>query len=327
MAEECPLSTDEGLMRALVYDRFGPPDVLHLGEVDRPKHGSGEVLVRVEAAALNPKDVLIRKGKLSLMAGKRFPKIPGYDFAGTIESIGRRVHGFSPGDEVYGMINRWSAGACAELVNVPCGELTRKPHRLTMVQAAAVPLAALTALQALRDEARLGPGAEAIINGASGGVGVYAVQIAKQLGARVIAVCSSRNVDLVRSLGADEVRPYDESDIAELDRRVNVIFDVFGSTPYPKVRHLLTPRGRFVTTIPRPEAFLREVTTRLTKQCARLVVVKSRARDLVLLRDWIDRGALRPVVDRVMPLDQAAEAQAYIETKRARGKVVLAVTQ
>jgi NADPH:quinone reductase-like Zn-dependent oxidoreductase len=221
------------------------------------------------------------------------------------------------------MINRWSAGACAEMVRVPADELARKPHRLSMVEAAAVPLAALTALQALRDEARLGSGAEVIINGASGGVGTFAVQIAKCLGGRVVAVCSARNADFVRSLGADEVRAYDEGDITALGRRVNVVFDVFGSLPFPKARPLLTPRGRFVTTIPRPQAFFRDVATRLTAQSARLVVVRSRARDLDLLRRWIDDGVLRPVVDRVLPLEQGAEAQAYIETKRARGKVVL----
>jgi len=310
-------------MRALVYDRFGPPEVLHVGEVEAPRPRPHEVLVRVAAAALNPKDVLIRKGKFAVVTGRRFPKIPGYDFAGTVEAIGPHVHGFSMGESVFGMINRWSAGACAELVSVPAKELTLKPRRLSMVEAAAVPLAALTALQALRDEARLGPGAVAVINGASGGVGTFAVQIAKRLGARVIAVCSQRNADLVASLGADEVRPYDVEDITGLDQPVNVFFDVFGSAPFPRVRHLLTRRGRFVTTIPRPQAALRDVVTRLSSRSARLVVVRSRARDLDLIRSWADAGILRPVVDRSMPLERGAEAAAYLETRRARGKVVL----
>lgn len=310
-------------MRALVYDRFGPPDVLHVAEVDAPVARRGEVLVRVGAAALNPKDVLIRKGKFSWVAGRRFPKIPGYDFAGTVEDVGPHVHGLSRGQPVYGMINGWSAGACAELVSVPAGELAAMPERLSVVEAAAVPLAALTALQALRDEARITAGARVVVNGASGGVGTFAVQIAKRLGARVTAVCSRRNAELVTSLGADDVLPYDEGDVRELKGEVHAFFDVFGNQPYPKVRHLLSRRGRFVTTIPRPAAVARDVATRLSLRSARLVVVKSRARDLDLLRSWIDAGVLRPVVDRSLPLERGAEAAAYLETKRARGKVVL----
>ena len=246
-------------MRALLYERFGPPEVLHVGEVDAPAVRMGEVLVRVAAAALNPKDVLIRKGKFAAIAGRRFPKIPGYDFAGTVEHVGPRVGGLSVGEPVYGMINRWSAGACAELVSVPASELTHKPERSTMVEAAAVPLAALTALQALRDEARVSAGARVVINGASGGVGTFAVQVAKRLGARVIAVCSRRNADLVTGLGADEVCAYDERDVRQLGGEVNAFFDVFGNQPYPTVRHLLSKRGRFVTTIPRPAAVARAV--------------------------------------------------------------------
>lgn len=312
-------------MRALLYDRFGPPDVLRVGEVEAPHSRRGEVLVRVEAAALNPKDVLLRKGKFAAIAGRRFPKIPGYDFAGTVAAIGPRVHGFSRGEPVFGMINRWSAGACAELVSVPAGELTLKSHRLTMVEAAAVPLAALTALQALRDEARVTAGARVVINGASGGVGTFAVQIANRLGAHVTAVCSRRNAPLVTSLGAHEVIAYDERDVRELSGGIHVFFDVFGSQPFPKVKHLLSKRGRFVTTIPRPAAVARDIATRFTSRTARLVVVKSRARDLDLLRSWIDDGALRPVVDRSLPLEQAVEAAEYLETRRARGKIVLTI--
>ncbi|HHH31697.1 MAG TPA: NADP-dependent oxidoreductase [Polyangiaceae bacterium] len=310
-------------MRALLYDRFGPPDVLHVAEIEAPHVTRGEVLVRVEAAALNPKDVLVRKGKFAWMSGRRFPKIPGYDFAGTVAAIGPRVHGFSRDEPVYGMINRWSAGACAEMVSVPADELAPKPRRLSMVEAAAVPLAALTALQALRDEARVSAGARVVINGASGGVGTFAVQIAKRLGAHVIAVCSRRNAALVSELGADDVCAYDERDVRELGGEVHVFFDVFGNQPYPKVKHLLSKRGRFVTTIPRPAAVARDVATRFTSRTARLVVVKSRARDLNLLRTWIDGGVLRPVVDRSLPLEQGVEAVEYLETRRARGKIVL----
>lgn len=296
-------------------------------EVPDPVPGRGEVRVRVHAAALNPKDVLVRKGKLRLFSGltrRRFPQASGYDLAGVVDAVGPGVRSVAPGDEIFAMIQRWRAGACAELALVPEDELAPKPG-VSMVEAAAVPLAGLTALQALRDLLRLRPAQEVVLNGASGGVGVFAVQIAKILGGRVVAVCSSRNVERMVALGADEVVPYDERPITALGRTVDAVFDVFGSAPYPEVKHLLGARGRYVTTIPAPAHAARDLATRFTARPARLVVVKSRRRDLSQLARWIDAGRLRPVVDRTWPLEDVADAHAYLETKRARGKVVLEV--
>lgn len=307
-------------MRALAYDRYGDANVLSVRDLPEPVPRRGEVLVRVAAAALNPKDILVRKGKFKIVTGRRFPKIPGYDFAGTVE---KGAGNMGAGTAVFGMLNRWSAGACAELVRVPLDEVATKPASLDMAEAAAVPLAALTSLQAMRDLLALKPGMEVVVNGASGGVGTFAVQIGKRLGARVIAVCSRRNAELVTTLGADEVVPYDERPITDLGREVDAFYDVFGSGPLPKIRHLLKARGRFVTTIPTPETVLRDAFTRWSRRPARLIVVKSRRRDLDQLRAWIDAGQLHPVVDRVLPLADGAEAQSHIETKRARGKVVL----
>lgn len=314
-------------MRAIRFHRYGSPDVLRWEEAPDPVPGPGEVRVRVRAAALNPKDVLVRKGKMRLFTGGRFPQQSGYDLAGAVEALGPGVRSVRVGDPVFAMIQSWRAGACAERALVPEDELARAPASLSSVEAAAVPLAALTALQALRDLLRLRPGQEVVLNGASGGVGGFAVQIAKILGARAVGVCSRRNAARVAELGADEVLPYDEVPLASLDRRFDALFDIFGSAPYPRVKHLLGPRGRYVTTIPRPDTVARDLLTRLSRRPARLVVVKSNRPDLSQLARWIDAGKLRPVVDRVYPIEEAAAAHAYLETKRARGKVVLEIPE
>lgn len=313
-------------MKAIQFHRYGPPSVLRWEDAPDPRPGRGEVRVRVRAAALNPKDVLVRKGKLRLFTGRRFPQRSGYDLAGVVDALGPGVRSLRVGEEVYAMIQSWDAGACAELAVVPEGELAPKPRSISMTDAAGIPLAALTSLQALRDLARLRPGERVAINGASGGVGVFAVQIAKILGAHTVGVCSAKNAERALGLGADEVVPYDERPLAAEPGGFDVIFDVFGSAPYEKVAHLLAARGRYVTTIPSPRHVLRDLTTRWTKRPARLVVVRSRRRDLEQLARWVDAGELAPVTDRVWPMPAAAEAHAYIETKRARGKVVLEVS-
>ena len=313
-------------MRAIRFHRYGPPGVLRWEEAPDPVPGRGEVRVRVRAAALNPKDALVRKGKLRLFTGwQRFPLASGYDLAGVVDALGPGVRSVAAGDAVFSMIQSWRAGACAELAVVPERELARKPASLSMTEAAAVPLAASTALQALRDLLHVRAGETVVLNGASGGVGVFAIQIAKILGARAVAVCSRKNAELVTSLGADEVLPYDEAPLTARRRRFDAIFDIFGSAPFPKVTHLLGPRGRYATTLPRPSTAARDLLTRHTRRPARLVVVKSDSRDLAQLASWIDEGALRPVIDRVWPIADAAEAHVYLETKRARGKIVLEV--
>ncbi|MEQ9081038.1 MAG: NAD(P)-dependent alcohol dehydrogenase [Sandaracinaceae bacterium] len=312
-------------MKAIQFHRYGPADVLRWEEAPDPQPGRGEVRVRVHAAALNPKDVLVRKGKLRVFTGRRFPQRSGYDLAGEVDALGPGVRSLRMGEEVFAMIQSWRAGACAELAIVPEGELAPKPRSISMTDAAGIPLAALTALQALRDLARVRRGERVVINGASGGVGVFAVQIAKLLGAHTVAVCSAKNAEHVSRLGADEVVPYDERALEAEPGPFDVIFDVFGSAPHRKVKHLLDPRGRYVTTIPSPGHVFRDLTTRWTKRPARLVVVRSRRRDLEQLARWVDAGELAPVTDRVWPMADAAEAHAYIETKRARGKVVLEV--
>ena len=312
-------------MRALRFHRYGGPDVLRWEHVSDPSPGRGQISVRVHAAGLNPKDILTRKGKMRLVS-PGLPHLGGQDLAGVVHAVGKGVRAPRVGESVFGMIGGFGAGACAEFAVLDADEVALMPRTATMIEAAALPLAGLTALQALRDILRVQPGETVALNGASGGVGVYAIQIAKLLGAHVVAVSSSRNAAFVTELGADESLPYDEMPLVERDRTFDCVFDIFGTAPYEQASRLLGPGGRHVSTLPRPRIILRSLLSRVRPDLeARLVLVDSRARDLARLAQWIDEGSLRAVVDRVWPIGEAAAAHAYLETKRARGKVVLEV--
>lgn len=314
-------------MKAIVYDRYGAPEVLELRELVVPLANAGEVLVRVRAAALNPKDSLIRKGKFKAASGPTFPKLLGYDVSGVVEALGAGVTRLRIGDEVFGMRNGFTGGTVAELVTVREDELALKPPSLSFDEAAALPLTSLTALQALRDLGGVGPGARVLIHGASGGVGVVAVQLAKALGASVTTTCSEKNLDFVRSLGADETLDYAKETGLEAGRNRSCVFDVFGNRRFSAARASLAPRGVYVSTVPSVRNVFDDLRTRwLPFKKARLVVVKSNAKDLETLSGFVERGQLRPIIDRVVPLAETAAGQAHVETKRARGKVVISVS-
>ena len=306
-------------MKAISYAEYGGPEVLELGERPEPRPARGEVRVRVQAAALNPKDVLLRKGKMRWLPAGSLPRIPGYDFAGTLEDD---APGMKAGTEVFGMIQSNAGGACAEIAAVPVGELAAKPDGISMAEAASLPLAGQTALQALRDELGVTPGQRVLLNGASGGVGTLAVQIAKAMGTQVVAVCSGRNAELVTELGADRVVEY-TSETPEDERGLDHVFDIYGNLPWPRAKAMLRPGGRYCTTVPQPGAIVRGALRRVGLHRAALVVVRSRRADLEQLSQWVSTGALRPVVDRTLPWTEAVAAQTYLETRRARGKVVL----
>lgn len=310
-------------MKAVLYDKFGAAERLQWRDTLDPALGEGKVLVKVAAAALNPKDVLVRKGKFKAFTGTRMPRIPGYDLCGEVVALGLGADGFEVGQRVYGMIQRWSGGACAELAAVPDTQLAPWPQGLNAAEAASIPLASLTALQALRDMLRLRQGERVCINGASGGVGTMAVQIAHLMGAHVTGVCSHRNVERVAALGADEVIDYTQTTLSDSGLRFDAFFDVFGSQPWAQARQTLGAKGRFVTAIPAARSVGREVLGRLRLSRARLVIVQSRRADLELLKRWLEAGTLKPVVDRILPMSQSPEAHLHIETRRAKGKVVL----
>lgn len=311
-------------MKVIEYDRYGGPEVIVLREAPVPEPGTGEVLVRVRAAALNPKDALVRAGRFPRLAGREFPKRMGYDLAGEVAALGAGVSAFAVGQAVYGMINSWRAGAFAEYAAVPVAELAPRPAGLDAAGAAALPLAAQTALQALRDLAGLEAGQKVVIHGASGGVGTLAVQIAKAMGAEVTALCGAGSAELVRSLGADAVFDYRRTPPAQLPGRYDAFFDVFGNQRFFGVRHLLTARGCYVSTVPSPRNLRDHLLTRFSPlRRARLVVVRSRRADLDTLSAWVASGRLRPLVAARLPLAEAAQAHAMIQSKNTHGKIVL----
>ncbi len=314
-------------MRALAYDRYGPVDVLAVREVGTPRPRAGEVLVRVRAAALNPKDALLRKGRFRALSGARFPKIVGLDFAGEIVELGRGVRGHRPGDRVFGGFNHWAAlrGTVAEYVVAPTRSLAAMPRACSFEDAAAIPLAGSTALQALRDLGRVRPGDRVCIHGASGGVGTFAIQIAKALGARVTTTSGAASLALCAELGADDALDYAMVDPFAGDRVFQIVFDVFGNRSLSTVRRGLAADGLYVTTVPSRRIFLDAATTWLRRPRARLVVVRLRTADLDQLAGLVEDGRLRPRIDRVVPFADCVEAVRYLETRHAHGKVVIRI--
>jgi NADPH:quinone reductase-like Zn-dependent oxidoreductase len=323
-------------MRAVAQRRYGTPDVLEYTEIDMPPVGDGDVLVRVRAAAVHPGDYFLMTGVpyvVRLAFGLRRPRngIPGRDVAGRVEAVRRNVSGLEPGDEVFG----WSTtGTLAEYTCAPADNVARKPASLSMEQAAAVPTSAFTALQALRDIANVQPGQTALVTGASGGVGTFAVQIAKAtLGAEVTGVCSTRNVDLVRSLGADHVIDYTRTDFTRTGQRYDVILDNVEAQPLSAARRALTPTGTLIPNNgeggrwvgPLGRIVKARVLSLFTRQTLRPFLSREKRQDLLALSELIETGKLTPVIDRTYRLSQAAAALQYVGEGHTQGKVVVTV--
>jgi NADPH:quinone reductase-like Zn-dependent oxidoreductase len=318
-------------MRAVVIDRYGGREVLAVRDVLRPSPAAGEILVRVRACGINPIDWKIRNGLLRPLLPRSFPHVPGSDVAGVVEEIGDQVTQFRLGDEVYAMIPATRGGGYAEYAAVSARHAARKPPSLTFEEAAAVPLAALTALQALRDQGKLTAGQSVVINGAAGGVGSFAVQIAKALDARVTAVCGPDSIPVVEQLGADEIINYRHEDFTHRAERHDIVFDAVAKRSFAECARILKPKGRFVTTLPSARlAFWMAAlpATRLVgyRKRARFILVRASGRDLEFLTTLAEQGKLRPVVDRVYELEQIQEAHGYSESGHAHGKIVLRVS-
>ena len=319
-------------MRAIVRDHYGPPENLQLRELEVPMPGAGEVLVRVRAASVNFADPLVVRGRpllVRLATGIRRPKhpVPGVDLAGEVEAVGSGVTRFHPGDSVFGRAD----GAFAEFAVAGEGRLAQKPASLSFEQAAAMPMAGTTALQALRDHGRVQPGQRVLVIGASGGVGTFAVQIAKAFGAGVTGVCSTRNLKLVRSIGADAVIDYVQGDYLQGTARFDVILQVAGTDPPLALRRILTPGGTLVLSSGqgRLAGVDRIVTALATSMLVRerLVVFaeKETQADLLALAQLAESGGLTPVVDRTYPLNDAKGAIRHMQGGHTRGKVVITV--
>jgi NADPH:quinone reductase-like Zn-dependent oxidoreductase len=325
-----------GTMRAVVQDEYGEAEVLRLEEIERPAIGDDEVLVRVHAAGLD-------QGAWHLMAGLPYPvriagfglrapkdRVRGRELAGRVEAVGADVTTVRPGDEVFGI----GEGTFAEYARAAATKLAPKPARLSFVQAAALGISATTALQAVRDRAKVRSGERVLVIGASGGVGTFAVQIAKGFGAEVTGVASTGKVDLVRSLGADSVVDYLAEDVTAGGRRFDVVLDTGGNTPLRGLRRILTPRGRLVIVgaetggrwLGGTDRQLRAMLlNRFTGQQLGSFIASENAADLTVLGELVESGQVTPAVDRTFPLEQVPEAMRYLRAGRARGKVVIEI--
>jgi NADPH:quinone reductase-like Zn-dependent oxidoreductase len=321
-------------MKAIVQDKYGAPqDVLELQETDKPTIGDDNVLVRVHAAGVHIGDWLTINGLpylIRLMGfGLTKPKnsVPGMEFAGHVEAVGNNVGKLQPGDEVFG----WCEGAFAEYVSVSQDALVPKPANVTFEQAAAVPISGFTALQAVRDQGKVESGQQVLVIGASGGVGTYAVQIAKSFGAEVTGVCSTRNVDMVRSIGADHVIDYAQEDIAQSGQRYDVILDMAGNRSLSDLRGALTPKGTLVIVGGSGGRWLMGFGRTLravalspfVSQNLRQFMSTEDREDLVALKELIESGEVTPVIDRTYPLSEAAEAVGHVGERHTRGKTVI----
>ena len=320
-------------MRAAIYRCYGSPDVVEVANVDKPVPGASEMLIRVSAAGVNPYDWHHMRGSPYIMrlgtgiGGPAEIRL-GRDFAGTVEAVGENVSRFAPGDAVFG----GAAGAFAEYVVVrEDGPVARKPRNVSFAQAAAVPIAALTALQALRDHGQLESGQRVLINGASGGVGTFAVQIAKYYGAEVSGVCSTRNVEMVRMLGADRVFDYRKEDYTQSDAQFDLIVDMVGNHSALANRRVMKDSGRMVLVgAPKGDwiapiwAVLKAVVvSKFVEQDLSMMLASMNSDDLEVLADLMESGYVTPVLDREFPLSQLRDALAYSESGRARGKIVI----
>jgi NADPH:quinone reductase-like Zn-dependent oxidoreductase len=306
-------------MKAIVYTQHDPPEVLQLREVVKPEPRGDQVLVRVLATSVNTLDLL-----------KKINKVPGADIAGRVEAVGATVTQFQPGDEVFGVPARF-AGGFAEYTCVPEGRLARKPAKLSFEAAAAAPVASMTALQGMRDKGKIQPGHKVLVNGASGGVGTFAVQIAKSFGAEVTAVCSARNLAMVRSIGADHVIDYAREDFTQNGQRYDLILGVNGYHSILDYRRALAPRGRYVAIGGSMLQVLQGIlvgpalSTIGSKKMGFMGIARPNQKDLVYIAGLLETGKVVPVIDQCYPLSEVPEAIRYLVQEHAQGKAVITV--
>lgn len=325
----------ENALKAAVYNRYGPPNVVQIREVDKPAPKEGEVVIKVRAASVNPLDWHFMRGMpyfVRIPGGLRKPKDPrlGVDLAGQVQAVGRNVTQFKPGDEVFGLCR----GALAEYACTSQAALAIKPPNVTFEQAAAVPIAALTALQGLRDKGHVQPGQKVLINGAAGGVGTFAVQIARSFGADVTGVCGTRNVEMVRSIGADHVVDYTQEDFTKSGQSYDVILDCFANHSLSACRRVLNPKGTYIIVGGPSGRWMIGFLARLIKalvlswfgsQKLVMLPVRRSQEDLTIMHELMKAGKVTPVIDRRYPLSEVQEAIRYLEQGHARGKIVINV--
>lgn len=326
-------------MKAIVYTKYGSPDVLHLEDLEKPSPKDNEVLIKVHAASVNPADWHTMRGApfLARLANGLFkPQNPrlGADVAGRVEAVGSNVTQFQVGEDVFGCLPLNAMRSFAEYSTANADGLALEPANITFEQAAAIPLAGLTALQGLRDHGKIQPGLKVLVNGASGGVGTFAVQIAKSFGAKVTGVCSTRNLELVRAIGADQVVDYTKEDLTQNGQAYDLIFDTIGNLSIDDAMRAMSPNGICVvagfTTMPHAFQLMiigPRVSKRGSKKIGLMSVAPENQKDLLTIKELLETGKIVPVIDQCYPLSETGEAVRYLETGRARGKVVINVEQ
>ncbi len=318
-------------MKAVVIRKYGPPDVMSIEEIGEPALSGDELLLRVRYSSVNPVDWKIRNGSLRLLVGSRFPMALGFDVAGEVVDSGASVTGFKKGDRVFGMLSYRQRGAYAEFVRTRENNVVLIPENMDFREAAAMPLAALTAYQALHKKGMIESGKTVLINGASGGVGSFAVQIAVAAGASVTAVCGTDNIELVRALGAERIIDYRKQDFTQSPERYDIIFDAVGMLSFFRARRNLTGSGRYITTLPNAANMLSLLVVPslcLFGYCRKSVFVNVRpdSSDLNRLSLLVKEKKLIPLIDRVFTLEEIREAHAYSESGHARGKIVIKIS-
>jgi NADPH:quinone reductase-like Zn-dependent oxidoreductase len=320
-------------MKAVVYNKYGPPDVLELKEVEKPIPEDNQVLVKIHAASVNYGNLVLLKGEPFLARfafGLLKPKypIPGGDIAGRVEAVGKDVKEFQPGDDVFGDLSRCGWGGFAEYVSVPENALALKPANISFEEAAAVPMAGVTALQGLRDKGKIQSGQKVLIHGASGGVGTFAVQIAKSFGAKVTGVCSTRNLSILQSIGADHAIDYTKEDFTQKKENFDLILAVNGNQPISAYKRALSRNGTYVM-IGGSRAQLTQamvlgpwISLTGSKKMGSMLQ-RSNQKDLIYMKELLEDGIVKPVIDRCFKLSEVPEAFRYFDEGRAQGKVVI----
>ncbi len=314
-------------MKAIITEAYGGAEVLKLKEIPKPTIKNDEVLVKVMASSVNPYEIMIRRGDLKIMTGKKPPQVLGSDLAGVIEEIGSSVIDFKKGDEVYGMLNGLKGGAYAEFLEVKASEISLKPTNLSFEETASLPLVSLTSYQAMIHTGKAKKGDSILINGCTGGVGSTAVQIAKAIGCKVTGVCSTKNIEFAKSLGTDKVIDYKKEDVIKFPAKYDLIFDTIGNIPFSKSQAILKDSKIYVTTQATPKAMMIDpILNAFRNKKAKIVMVKPNSDDLKKITRHIESGKVKPQINTTFPLEQIQEAHKLSETGRVTGKIVLKIS-
>jgi NADPH:quinone reductase-like Zn-dependent oxidoreductase len=313
-------------VKAIITEKYGDVDVLEQQEVEEPAIQEDKILVRVHSFSINPVDWKIRRGDLKLLVGRKPPKILGGDYTGIVAEVGKQIPSYKIGDEVFGMVNAFKGGTYAEFVRVKKEEIALKPLNLNFEEAASLPLVSLTAYQSLVQKGQLQPGHHVMINGCSGGVGLSGLQIAKALGSKVTGVCSVKNFEMAKKMGADHIIDYSKEDILKEKNVYDIFFDAVGNQSFSQVKETLKPHGIYVTTLPSFHSIvLGPLINLLGSKKLKKLLVSPRSKDLAVLKEMAENGKLVPVLEKVYSMDQIREAHSRSETGRVVGKIVVKV--